>query len=302
MIEQWLKEYVPGRWLTRGGKVVSVRPDGHWFVSLAQDASRLHSPNGIYKGGDEGCDLIAPVGIWIKHDGGECPVPSGTMVRIRWQDGTEWTAGAADARGNAWSLVVSHFLILDPVSETAPELETWAEVSKPTIGNHAIVPVTPARKHVSDAAFAAFSVAGSNREWMENMYADDGVVLLTTAELDAKESEIARLREEAHERCEYASKIFAQLQISERLRKGVMPNAEESLRLGREKNRPDAVAGESASAETREHVMSTAEQRAMSRALLRSVNIIDRGHKLGTGPEPSHETVEPTPYWKRSGV
>ena len=49
---------------------------------------------------------------WIKHDGGERPVPGSTRIRVRFSDGNEDT-GPADDWGVSWTNAITHYKILD---------------------------------------------------------------------------------------------------------------------------------------------------------------------------------------------
>jgi hypothetical protein len=49
---------------------------------------------------------LPPVGEWVPHDGGPCPVPSKSKVTVQWRKGAQgiWDAGFL---GREWSEVVA---------------------------------------------------------------------------------------------------------------------------------------------------------------------------------------------------
>ena len=49
---------------------------------------------------------------WIKHDGGERPVPGNTFIRVRFSDGVE-DIGPADNWSVSWTNAITHYKILD---------------------------------------------------------------------------------------------------------------------------------------------------------------------------------------------
>lgn len=49
---------------------------------------------------------------WIKHDGGERPIPGSTSIRVRFSDGSEDT-GTADDWYVSWTNAITHYKILD---------------------------------------------------------------------------------------------------------------------------------------------------------------------------------------------
>lgn len=49
---------------------------------------------------------------WIKHDGGERPVPGSTRIRVRFSDGVE-DIGPADDWSVSWTNAITHYKILE---------------------------------------------------------------------------------------------------------------------------------------------------------------------------------------------
>lgn len=165
--------------------------------------------------------------------------------------------------------------------------------------------------HLRDAHEAANAEIGivlltvaEHDELLQAVWRLDGDKLMLESERDSLQAEVERLEQRFRritfttnddgdlvlisEQDEDGQILRVMWERNERLRKGVMPNAvtvrsDENLhaRTGADLCSDHAVAG-AASAKTREHVMTTVEQQALSRALLRSVTIIDSGHRLGT--------------------
>lgn len=194
MIEQWLRDHVPGKWLTRGGKVehvyASVWSDGGFSADPMKGFTWYENGRCFADHREWKRDLIAPVGVWLTHDGGRKPewLPPNTVVELKLRDGH--VTPSHYASGLVWEdegdpHVVSAFLIVQSVER--PELETWAEgikTSSPEIPDN-----SAAFQYVSDAAWEAYDNqwAFANRATLTATVEDAGTVLRTRQEWEALE-------------------------------------------------------------------------------------------------------------------
>jgi hypothetical protein len=260
---------------------------------------------------------------WIEHDGGACPVDRNVRVWSLSRKGNEWPIYRAGTL--CWSHCGGDFDIIayrlaEPKTEPQahipipgaiplddlidklmqdPELAAEMEKARPELQAHMMsapdmgrYAPDMSRKHMSDAAwdarrkaFPQLTTHVGRDEW-EKDHVLAGTVLLTVAELDAKNVEIQRLQKQAdfyRERYQEARREVCDRLIElEQLRKGVMPNAEGlGATAAARTEGAHAVAGD-ASAKTR-GLMTVAD---------------NLGHRLGIA-QPEGEPCEPRPAGAR---
>lgn len=195
-IETWRKEYVPGKWLTERGIMDIVRSDNDVYPYMSTSKQTFFAPAG----------LIAPVGVWLEHDGGEFnPLPNaGLTVSIRNGRGEEY--GRLRPRLDVRWECVTHFRIEDIGGGTSNAqelpcvmpvvrmtLEQIAEMyshKKPAHGGMMSAPKQE-RQRISDQAWEALckvypkATAEDGRAEWERDHAECGTVLLTVEEHEA---------------------------------------------------------------------------------------------------------------------
>ena len=229
------------------------------------------------------------VRIWYRDGMPEGFAPGG--MRRRW-----YTDGAATGEDR----------MLDLIARIDDEPPVQAEQ-----------PEKARRQHVSDAAWAVYPhFDGDLIQEQEDWHQQHGLVLLTVADVEDLEHSVAcmpDIREELtflRAEVEKLTSSLGEARNTSKILAAALDEASTLLRKGREDGhsardktseaRDPRVTQAVSMAESGSHVcgasvpyvMSTGEQNALSRALLRSVSIIDSGHRLGL-PQPSGEPCEP---------
>lgn len=173
----------PGRWLTRSGEVVEIDEVTSGYASDTKQCRSWHADGRLSRLEETDFDLLFPIGEWIEHNGGPCPVPDHVLAQARLADG--WVSGADKLLSTArWTHEGSNgdivaFRVVEPNAEPQAHM-----MSAPG------VEAEPKRRHVSDAAWGAMNPEGcgtsETRESWEQMHRRQGTMLVTVAEWDGR--------------------------------------------------------------------------------------------------------------------